>query len=206
MVLEQLNDAKEAAIVAQKLINSLSKPLYISSHEFYLGVSIGISIFPDDGPNPEMLIKNADTAMYQSKNNRKNQFSYYTEQMNERSKRRFALENQLRQLRAALQNNEIYVVYQPQIDLKSYRVYGFEALVRWENKVQGLISSVEFIPIAESIGIIDDIGIFVLREAIHHIKLWNRKFSNDMTVSVNISSRQFDNRRLPEIITSVLRE
>lgn len=203
VVLEQLSDVKEAAIVAQKLISSLSKPLYVSSHEFYLGVSIGISIFPDDGPDPEMLIKNADTAMYQSKNNRKNQFSYYTEQMNERSKRRFALENQLR---AALQNNEIYVVYQPQIDLKSHRVYGFEALVRWENKVQGQISPVEFIPIAESIGIIDDIGIFVLREAIHHIKLWNSKFSNDMTVSVNISSRQFDNRRLPEIITSVLKE
>ncbi len=143
MVLEQLNDAKEAAIVAQKLINSLSKPLYISSHEFYLGVSIGISIFPDDGPDPEMLIKNADTAMYQLKNNRKNQFSYYTEQMNERSKRRFALENQLR---AALQNNEIYVVYQPQIDLKSYRVYGFEAVVRWENKVQGLIPRLSLSP------------------------------------------------------------
>ncbi len=203
VILEKLKDAKEAAIVAQKLINSLQQPFLISGHEFYIGVSIGISIFPDDGQEPEVLIKNADTAMYQSKNNRKNQYSYFTKSMNESSRRRFELENNLR---SALERNEIYVVYQPQIDLKSNRIYGFEALVRWENQDIGLISPAEFIPVAESIGVIDEIGLYVLQQAVKHIKKWNKEFRNDMSVSVNISSRQFENRRLPETIKNVLLE
>ena len=201
VILEALHDPKEASVIAQKLINSLQKPFSINQHDFYIGVSIGISLFPGDGISSEQLIQNADTAMYQSKSSLKNSYSYFTPQLNQSTERLFKLENYLR---VALEKNEIYVVYQPQIDIKDNQIYGFEALIRWAHPDLGLISPVEFIPIAESTGLINKIGQFVLYDSIKQIQYWNKKFKKNFCISVNISSRQFDNDDLPELINSLL--
>jgi diguanylate cyclase (GGDEF)-like protein/PAS domain S-box-containing protein len=201
VLLEELHDSKEASIIAEKLINCLKEPLYINESEFYIGVSIGISLYPDDGIDSETLIKNADSAMYYSKNKSKNQYSYFTSELNQYSKRRFKLENALR---VALSKKEIFIVYQPQIDLKQREVYGFEALVRWQHPELGFISPVEFIPIAESTGLINKIGLFVLEESIRQIQRLNEKFNRSLNISVNVSSRQFDKPELPELINHLL--
>ena len=203
VVLEELHDAEEASVIAQKLIHSLKDPVLISDHEFYVGVSIGISIFPDDGMDCEQLIKNADSAMYQSKNQSKNQYSYFTPELNQRSKRRFTLENHLR---SALRKNQFYVVYQPQIDINEKKIYGFEALVRWQHPELGLISPVEFIPVAEAMGAIKEIGHFVMEQAIIQIQRWNKQFNSTMSMSVNISCRQFENSDLLEQISALLKQ
>jgi EAL domain-containing protein (putative c-di-GMP-specific phosphodiesterase class I) len=141
--------------------------------------------------------------MYQSKRNNKNQYSFFTLQLNQDTARRFTLENSLRM---ALTNNELYVLYQPQINIKKKQIYGFEALIRWQHPKLGLISPIEFIPIAESIGLINEIGEFVLQESIKHIKKWNKNFISMLSISVNISSRQFENSSLPDFINSLLEE
>ncbi|MCK5647274.1 MAG: EAL domain-containing protein, partial [Gammaproteobacteria bacterium] len=201
VLLEELHDGQEASIIAQKLIDSLKDPISISDHDFYIGVSIGISLFPDDGLESEQLIKNADSAMYQSKNGRKNRYSFFTPQLNQYTERRFTLENHLR---SALTKNEIYVAYQPQIDINTHQIYGFESLIRWEHPQLGVISPDEFIPIAESIGLINEVGQFVLQESIRQIQYWNKKYATSLCVSVNVSSRQFEDSELPELINSLL--
>jgi diguanylate cyclase (GGDEF)-like protein/PAS domain S-box-containing protein len=203
VILEELHDGNNASITAMKLINILKTPIIVNEHNFYVGVSIGISLYPDDGTGPEQLIKNADTAMYQSKKNKKIQFSFYTSQLNQQTQKRFTLENQLR---TALANNEIYVVYQPQIDTINKQIYGFEALIRWEHPELGMISPVEFIPIAETTGLINEIGQFVLQQAIKKIHYWNTKFKTNLCVSVNISSIQFEDSQLPTLINSLLKQ
>ncbi|NOQ79164.1 MAG: EAL domain-containing protein, partial [Gammaproteobacteria bacterium] len=122
-------------------------------------------------------------------------------ELNQYSKRRFKLENALR---VALSKKEIFIVYQPQIDLKQREVYGFEALVRWQHPELGFISPVEFIPIAESTGLINKIGLFVLEESIRQIQRLNEKFNRSLNISVNVSSRQFDKPDLPELINHLL--
>lgn len=203
VLLEELRGGQEASIIAQKLIDSLKDPVSISDHDFYIGVSIGISLFPDDGLESEQLIKNADSAMYQSKNSRKNRYSFFTPQLNQYTERRFTLENHLR---SALTKNEIYVTYQPQIDINTKQIYGFEALIRWDHPELGVISPDEFIPIAESIGLINEVGQFVLQEAIRQIQYWDKLYTSSLCVSVNVSSRQFEDSELPELINSVLKQ
>lgn len=201
VVIENIKNVQEVSNTAQKLINVLSTPISISEHDFYVGVSIGISLFPEDGLKSELLIKNADSAMYQSKHSNKNQYTFFTSQLNKNIERRLIVESHLRK---ALIKNEIYIVYHPQIDINKKQVYGFEALIRWKNPKLGFVSPTEFIPIAEATGLINEIGEFVLQEAIKKIHYWNTKFAAELCISVNISARQFENFNLLEDIKSIL--
>ncbi len=201
VLLEGLTHGHEASVSAQKLINSLKEPISINGHQFYIGVSIGISLFPDDGLESEQLIKNADSAMYLSKNTRKNRYSFFTLQLNQNTERRFMLESHLR---SALQKQEIYIVYQPQIDINNNQINGFEALIRWQHPELGMVSPAEFIPVAEATGLINTIGQFVLQKAVEQIQNWNKKFNQKFTMSINVSSRQFEDSELPDMINVIM--
>ena len=198
------SDANGAAQVAQKLLKSIAKPFMIEEHHLSVTASIGIALYPTDGSTIETLTKNADAAMYRSKQEGRNDYNFFTEEMQASSQRNLQLSNALHQ---ALERNELHLVYQPQISATEARIIGIESLLRWHHPEFGNVSPAEFIPIAEENGLIIPIGEWVLRTAIEQIKRWNA--INDQTpmiMAVNISAIQFRHPDLPALITSILEE
>ncbi len=196
-------NAQSVTHVAQKLLDVIAQPLSIGHNELTVNASIGIALYPADGTDEETLSKNADTAMYRAKQNGRNQYCFFTQEMQERSARNLLLTNALR---LALKNNQLEVVYQPQISLPNNIVLGAEALLRWKHPELGQISPVEFILLAEESGMILPIGEWVLRTAIKEAKHWIESGLSPMVVSVNISAVQFHHPDLPNLVTSILRE
>jgi diguanylate cyclase (GGDEF)-like protein len=192
-----------AAIVASKLIDAVSMTFNIDEHELVGTPSIGIAIYPNDGDNFEDLLKNADTAMYRVKQESRNNFRFFTAEMQSHSERNLQLVNAMRH---ALERNEFHLLYQPQITLSDGHIIGAEALLRWQHPELGLISPAEFIPIAEDSGQIIHIGEWVLREAVSQMKAWMDSGLPPMVVAVNISAIQFRQPHLPELVTSILQE
>ena len=203
IILDDLRDTKFVAVVARKILNTLSKPIFIEEYELYATSSIGISLFPDDTEEVDGLMRCAETAMYRAKEAGKNNYQYYTADMNTRAFEFLLLESGLRK---AIENNELVVFYQPLIDLSTNKVSGMEALLRWQHPERGMVSPGDFIPLAEETGLIEPIGDWVLRAACQQNKKWQDAGYPPVKVSVNMSARQFSKKNLVENITNILDE
>ena len=193
----------DAADTAQKLLSAIARPVPLEEQEFHLTASIGIATFPNDGQSAQTIMKNADVAMYRAKEHGKNNYQFYSSQMNLHSFERLVLE---RFLRRALEQEEFQLYYQPKIDLVTGCVTGMEALLRWIHPGMGMISPVKFIPLAEETGLIVPIGAWVLRTACAQIRAWQLQGLPALRVAVNISARQFAHDDLHADIVRVLQE
>jgi diguanylate cyclase (GGDEF)-like protein len=196
-----LSTAQDATFIAQKMLNALSRPLTIEGHEVYVTGSIGISVFPGDGEDADMLISNADAAVSRAKDTGRNHFQFYTLDMNAKTTRRLSLEGELRR---ALERGEFVLHYQPQFDVAQRRITGFEALARWQHPDLGLVPPNDFIPLAEETGLIAPLGEWVLREACTQAKAWHTSGHRDLRMAVNLSSRQFFQENVLESVTRTL--
>ncbi|TKC18237.1 bifunctional diguanylate cyclase/phosphodiesterase [Robertmurraya kyonggiensis] len=198
------NVSIEAVIkIAKSILHNVAAPIHYSSQEFYVTASIGVSLFPTDGTDEITLMKNADIAMNRSKSPGGNRLTLYSNEMNEEAMKRLELESYLRK---ALKKNEFFLCYQPLIDLKSGKLYGSEALIRWNHPVLGLVSPGDFIPLAEETGLIEEIGSWVLRTACKQNKMWQQKGLKNITVSVNVSANQFQQTKFVAEVIRALAE
>lgn len=203
VVLEGVHELDDVMLVANKLLTSLAHPIEISGHDITATVSIGVSIFPNDGDVTDELLKHADIAMYNAKEAGKNNCQFYAKGMNATAVNYLLLENDLRR---ALELNQFTLHYQPQIDLKTGYLMGVEALVRWQHPDRGLVSPAHFIPLAEETGLIVPIGEWVLREACRQQKLWLDASKKVGKIAVNLSPRQFRQKNFPGKVEEILRE
>ncbi len=197
VLLGGLKGAADARPVAETLLGKFAQPFSIDSRELILSVSIGISVFPDDGDTPSELLRSSDSAMYHSKEQGRNTYSYFTDQMNTEVSRRLLLEEQMH---GALLRGEFRLSYQPKVELAGGAIVGFEALLRWRNPDLGDVSPLEFIPIAEQSGLIVPIGKFVLAEALTKASAWRKQWGCPCAMAVNLSPRQF---RDPDLVAYV---
>jgi len=189
--------------IASKILQTISKPIFINSHELYISVSIGVTICPNDGKDVETLLTNADVAMYRAKEKGKNNFQLYTPALNEKALERLAMENSLRR---ALDYNEFVVYYQPKVSTKTEQIIGMEALIRWQHPNLGIVPPAKFIPLAEETGLIIPIGEWVLRTACSQNKAFQNSGLPPLTVAVNLSALQFQLQDLIKMVSTVLEE
>jgi diguanylate cyclase (GGDEF)-like protein/PAS domain S-box-containing protein len=202
VLLPNLISKADAVIVAEKIINALNEPILINEQELAVSSSIGIAIFPEDGKDSVTLMKNADAAMYRVKEEGKNNYLLYTPEINEIAAKKFTLEKNLKQ---ALKQNELLLYYQPQIDVRSNKIIGAEALVRWKHPELGLISPCEFIPLAEETGLILPMSEWILKTTCSQMKLWLEKGYELPKIGVNISPKQFQLNNFIDIISGILK-
>ena len=203
IVLEGVSEIEEIAIIAQKIVDIFSLPFAPSGQEIYVTPSMGITIYPMDGHDSDSLLKNADAAMYSAKEYGRNHFRFYTTDMNALAIERFAMEGALRR---AVEREEFALHYQPQVDIKSGRVVGVEALLRWNHPERGLVPPNEFIPLLEENNLIIPVGEWVLRTACAQCRAWLDAGLPPLRMAVNLSARQFRQDNLVEMIDSILRE
>lgn len=203
VLLPEVRRTEDVALVAERIQKNLSQPLVLAGHEVFITPSIGIAVFPNDGEEPGTLIKNADMAMYLAKRQGRNLYRFYDPTLNEAALRRLTMESQLRR---AIEQNDLYLHYQPQMDLPSGRISGVEALLRWKNAMLGLVSPMDFIPLAEETGLIVPIGEWVLRTACRQAKIWQDEGINLERMAVNISVLQFVQPSFPSLVARVLAE
>lgn len=201
VVLLDLKAPELIARVAEKIIASLREPFPIKGRNFHLGASIGIAIYPDDGENAEMLVRNADTAMYEIKKSSKNGYSFYTGDMSARAIARMELEDDLRK---GIAGEQFKVHYQPCVDAFSGRVVSAEALVRWHHPEHGLIMPDQFIGLAEETGLIVELGQWVLNAACSQARAWQHAGYEPISIAVNLSMLQFEQGNLVEMIMEAL--
>ncbi len=187
IILEGVAKLKAATIIAEKVLKAFKAPFLLEDKNITVSPSIGISLFPNDADDSTSLIKYADTAMYHAKSLGRNNFQFYTEELNQYATRHVELEAGLKE---AIQSNELYLVYQPKYDIKTKQILGVEALLRWESKTLGFISPVEFIPLAEETGMINAIGHWAIDEACNQLAEWHKQGFEDISVAVNLSARQ----------------
>jgi len=191
-------DASDTLPIAENVLNRLRDSFHIEGRELILSGSVGIALYPQDGLTPSNLLRNADSAMYHAKDLGRNTYSFFTQAMNEEVSRRLEIEEQIH---GALGRGEFSVLYQPKIDVQSKNVIGAEALLRWKNPALGMVSPIEFIPIAEQTGLIVSIGQFVLAEALAQAAIWQKQHT-DFQMAVNLSPVQF---RDPDLVAIVER-
>ncbi|MGH9690485.1 MAG: putative bifunctional diguanylate cyclase/phosphodiesterase [Candidatus Acidiferrales bacterium] len=203
VLLSEVAHAKNAALCAQKLLTMLKAPNFIGHHGLEISASIGISIYPDDGMDPETLIKTADTAMYQAKEHGRNNYKFFEQQMAIRAVERQSIEEDLR---GALERQEFVLQYQPKIDLQTGTITGAEALIRWLHPRRGLVSPVMFVPVAEDSGLILPIGMWVRREACKQARAWQNAGLPALPIAVNISVVEFRDQNFLESIRAILKE
>jgi diguanylate cyclase (GGDEF)-like protein/PAS domain S-box-containing protein len=203
ILLANLARSEDAGVVAQKVLTALSLPLNAEGRELHVSASIGVSVYPEDGDSGEALLKNADAAMYRAKEVGHNGFQFYVQEMGIQARQRMELETALH---GALGRQEFRLHYQPQVDLKSGRISGVEALIRWTHPVLGVIPPVRFIPLAEETGLIVPIGEWVLGTACVQAKSWHDAGYGDLSMAVNLSARQFQQNDMAETVRRVLAE
>lgn len=203
VILPEIDNQQEAALVARRIEKHLEKPVSIGDHEFIVTASIGIALFPDDGADVETILRNADLAMYFAKSQGQGTFKYYQESMNDAALRRLTIENQLRQ---AIELNELSLQYQPQLDLASGKIIGLEALLRWQNSELGNVPPLELIPIAEESGLIVAIGEWVLRTACMQVQSWIDQGIDLERIAVNVSVKQFTHPDFVQMVSDILAE
>ena len=203
VVLNGIKDVPDAAVAADRLIKSMSAGFVIQGHPITVTCSVGISIFPEHGADGETLIKNADAAMYCAKEKGRNNFQFFSEDMNAQVVERLALESSLR---LALDKKELFLMYQPQMDIATGRIIGLEALARWQHPVLGLVPPHKFIRVAENTGLIRPIGEWVLRTACSQARKWQDDGLTAVSVAVNVSPVQFRQEDFCELIRRVLKE
>src|SRR5687768_9056548 len=203
VLLSEIETTEDAARVAQKILCGLSQPYRIEKHELLLTGSVGICIYPDNGTEPNILLRNADASMYTAKEAGRNRYQFYSEDMTSRAIERLSLEQDLR---GAVERGEIFLVYQPQVELATHRIIGAEVLMRWRHPTRGMISPVRFIPVAEDTGLILPLGEWSLREASQQARLWSDRGLLDAHISVNVSGVQFRQIDFVEIVKRTLQE
>jgi diguanylate cyclase (GGDEF)-like protein len=200
--LPDMTDAAEPARVAARILAELARPFDVAGHQLPAEVSIGISVYPEDGDSAQTLLRNADTAMYHAKESGRGNYQFFSAQMNERVSRRLSTETQMRR---ALDRGEFLLHYQPLIELSSNAITGAEALLRWPQPDQRIISPADFIPVAEDTGLIVPLGEWVLRQACAQAQAWQER-APGLRMAVNLSPRQFRQKHLVATIEEVLRE
>lgn len=203
VLLGEIETTEDAARVAEKLISALSQAYEIEGHELLVTASVGICIYPDNGTQPNVLLRNADASMYSAKEAGRNRYQFYSDDMTARAIERLSLEHDLR---GAAQRGEIFMVYQPQIELATRRIVGAEVLMRWRHPAHGLISPARFIPIAEDSGQILLIGEWILVEACRQARRWRDRDILDACVSVNVSAVQFRQSDFVRVVERALNE
>ncbi|NEY71724.1 EAL domain-containing protein [Bacillus mesophilus] len=194
---------EEATFIAKGILNDFSTSFLIQEHELNITPSIGITLYPQNGENGETLFKEADVALYQVKENGRNNFYFYNSVLNDRNIRKLKIETEIKK---AIEKNQLEIFYQPKFDLKTKTIVGMEALLRWRHPELGNISPFEFIPIAEETGCIDYIGEWVLEHACRQNKTWQDQGYPPLCVSVNASVRQFQNGDFVEMVNRILVE
>jgi diguanylate cyclase (GGDEF)-like protein/PAS domain S-box-containing protein len=203
IVLSELKELTDAAVAAERLMDAIIGEYTIQSHSLNITCSLGISVFPEHGTDTESLIKNADAAMYSAKESGRNNFRFFTETINAEAVERLTLENSLQH---ALEKKELFLVYQPQMDIGTGKIVGLEALLRWQHSELGLVPPDKFVRIAENSGLIVPIGDWVLRTACVQARRWQEDGLPPVRVAVNVSAVQFRRQGFPAQIRTVLRE
>ena len=198
-----VKDVPDAAVAAERLMDAMTAEFVVQGHSLGIGCCIGISIFPEHGTDAETLIKNADAAMYSAKEGGRNNFRFFADDMNAQVVERLTLENSLR---LALGKNQLFLVYQPQMDIGSGRIIGLEALLRWQHPTLGLVPPDKFIRIAENSGLILPIGEWVLRMACCQARKWQDERLPTVTMAVNVSAVQFRQEGFCDLVKRVLHE
>ena len=201
VVLADLAHADDAALVAQKALQTLAEPYHLAGSEAFATASIGIAVYPGDGDDAEDLLRNADMAMYRAKEATRNAYCFFTAEMNRRAAERMQLNNGLRH---AVERGEFVLHYQPKVALGSGSLTGFEALLRWNHPRRGLVPPDQFVPALEETGLIVPVGEWVLREACAQIARWQRAGLAPAPVAINLSAKQFRRRDLDEVVAGVL--
>ncbi|MDD2720996.1 MAG: EAL domain-containing protein [Gallionella sp.] len=202
-VLTELNSADEVIYVAEKMIETLQVKFLLNDYQLTITPSIGISIYPEDGTTTIDLLRNADLAMYQAKQNGRNNFQFYAPEMNVRAGERLKLEIHLRD---AIAKQQLMLYYQPKVNVQSGRMVGMEALLRWKHPEMGFIPPGQFIPIAEDNGLINEIGDWVLQQACLQARLWQAQGYEIVPIAINLSVRQFQKGDLPARVLKILRD
>jgi EAL domain-containing protein (putative c-di-GMP-specific phosphodiesterase class I) len=195
--------SEDSAIVARRMLDVLAEPFGIEGHEVFVSASIGISMYPRDGHDSQALLKNADIAMYHAKDAGRNNYQFYQPSMNAATMERLALESDLRK---ALERGELEIFYQPQVNYRTSRVIGSEALLRWRHPVRGLLNPVDFVNLAEETGLLAPIGEWVLRTACQQTCAWQQSGYGPMHIAVNLSERQFRQNNMVEVVAKALNE
>ena len=203
LMFDQPNVDESVATVLTRLMEAVAVPMDLRGHKVQLGCSIGVATYPMDGGDGSTLLKNADTAMYRAKELGKNNFQFYTADLNAKLKERMALQDSLLQ---AMAGNEFFLEYQPQVDLPTHQLIGVEALIRWRNRELGVVQPSKFISLAEDSGIIVALGLWVLRTACLQQVAWHAAGLPAIKMSVNVSPRQFKDPRFSESVAAVLQE
>jgi len=201
VVLSDIEDLHHVEGVAKRILHSLSQPIPLQSHNPVVTPSIGIALYPQDGTDPDALVRNADTAMYAAKAEGRACFRFYDEQMNAKAVEQLQMEEDLR---LGMQRGELELRYQPQIDVNTGSVVSLEALVRWKHPERGMVSPGEFIPVAERTGQIIELGEWVMEEVARHCKFWDEMDLGDFRVCINISPLQFNQPNLTEYFANYL--
>ncbi len=203
VVMDQVRSIHDVTIRAEQLLKQLKQPFSVDDYEFYLSGSIGITIFPADGDSVDQLLKNADTAMYKAKGESKNCFQIYSPKLTKEAFARVVLEGQLRR---ALEREELILYYQPQVTFSKGKIVACEALVRWQHPEMGLVQPDNFIPLSEETGLIIPMGEWILRTACQQLVSWRAQGYEIRRIAVNLSGRQIQQKKLPEMVRKILQE
>ena len=201
LLMNKVESVDKVTSTAREILNMFHEPFQVLDSDVFLSASIGISLFPDDAHSSSTLLKNSDMAMHLAKEQGKNTFRFFTNELNDRVENRLRIENDLRK---ALDNEEIFIAYQPQLDLKKKNIGGVEALVRWKHPTRGMIYPSEFISIAEESGLIDRLGEYVFEKSCKEIYELHKKTNYPFFLSINISGRQLQKKRLSDIVRTAL--
>jgi diguanylate cyclase (GGDEF)-like protein/PAS domain S-box-containing protein len=203
LLFDQPKSAEIISATVRKIAAAIAEPICLEGHDLRVTSSFGVANYPDDGTDAEALLASADAAMYRAKEMGRDNFQFYTPELNARVHEKFLLQEELRR---AVARREFALVYQPQVDLRTGRVFAVEALIRWKHPTLGLLSPIKFIPMAEETGLIVPIGDWVLHEACRQNKAWQDAGLPSMTVCVNVSARQFRDKSLISRVVSALRD
>ena len=203
IVMNEVESPGDAAILSQRILENLTRPFSVADTLLHVSASIGIAFFPNDGEDSGTLLKNADAAMFRAKEMGGSNYQFYSADMGAHALKRLTLENSLR---LAVERREFVLHYQPMISARSGKIIGCEALLRWQHPEQGLVSPLDFIPLLEETGLIVAVGRWVIETACAQLAVWHRQGYNDITMAINIASRQFHEPGLVSLITDQLQQ